>query len=188
VDRDLVQGNIQNTGKTWDLALNGPGYFPLLDGAGKEVYTRAGNFRVDSEGRLVHKSGLLVAGGISVPNGTQNIHVAEDGTVTGNPPGSDRSVALGRIEVVGFADEGGLAARGQGVFDATDSSGPALRQSSSSGELGLGTIQQGALESSNVDKVQAMVDLINTQRAYETASKVITAADDMLGYANNLRR
>jgi flagellar basal-body rod protein FlgG len=185
---DNSQGAVQVTGQPLDLAIQGNGYFPLMDGSGKEVYTRAGNFHLDAEGRIVHQSGDLLAGGVSVPQGTQGIMIAGDGTVTGTVPGNTLPVALGKVDLVGFANDQGLLGQGQGVFSSTDASGPALRQENSALPLGLGSIQQGSLEASNVNMIDQMVSLISTQRAYETGAKLITAADEMLGYANNLRR
>jgi len=186
--RDLSQGALTATGQTWDLAISGSGYFPVIDANGREAYTRAGSFHVDSEGHIVNPNGLALAAGITVPTGAQNVQVGQDGTVQALLPGNSQSVVLGKIDLVGFADEQGLTDRGNGLFDQNDASGPPLRQGAASNALQLGSIQQGALEGSNVNMVQEMVDMINTQRAYETGAKVITAADEMLGYANSLRR
>jgi flagellar basal-body rod protein FlgG len=189
--RDTTQGALQATGQTWDMAINGAGYFPLMDPNGQQVYTRSGSFNVNAEGQLVNLSGNVLAGGISVPTGTTNVAIAADGTITGYPPSSSQSgqpVTLGKINLVTFANEQGLTDQGGGVFAATDASGPALTQEASAVPLGLGGIVQGSLESSNVNMVTEMVNLISTQRAYETGAKVITAADEMLGYVNGLVR
>ena len=187
-NRDASQGAIQTTGQPLDLAINGNGYFPLVDPSGKEVYSRAGAFHMDADGRVVHQSGFLLAGNLSIPQGASGLSIADDGTVSATVPGNSLPVALGKIDLVGFANEQGLEAQGQSVFATTDNSGPALRQENSALPLGLGSIQQGALEGSNVNMIDQMVSMINTQRAYETGAMVITAADEMLGYANNLRR
>jgi flagellar basal-body rod protein FlgG len=187
-ESDLSQGAIQSTGQPLDLAIQGNGYFPLVDPSGKEVYTRSGSFHLDAEGRIVHSSGLLLGGGISVPQGTTTLQIGTDGTVAGTVPGNLVPVTLGKVEVVGFANPQGLLAQGQSIFTSTDSSGPALRQENSALPLGLGTVNQGSLEGSNVNMIDQMVSMISTQRAYETGAKVISAADEMLGYANGLRR
>ncbi len=185
---DQSQGVIQQTGNPLDLAVNGAGYFPLIGPNGTQLYTRAGSFTLNAQGQIVNPNGLVLAGGITVPMGEQNITVEADGTVLGTPPGSSTPVPLGQIQLAGFANPDGLNDEGQGVFAPTVASGPALTQSSASDNLGLGSIQQGALESSNVNMVQEMVDLISTQRAYESAAKVVATADTMLGYANGLVR
>jgi flagellar basal-body rod protein FlgG len=187
-NRDLSQGAVQTTGQPLDLAINGSGYFPLVDPSGKEVYSRAGSFHLDADGRVVHESGDLLAGNLTIPQGAQGLTIGTDGTVSATVPGNSQPVVLGKIGLVGFSNEEGLLAQGQSVFSATDNSGPALRQENSALPLGLGSIQQGALEGSNVNMIDQMVSMINTQRAYETGAKVIQAADEMLGYANNMRR
>jgi flagellar basal-body rod protein FlgG len=181
-----TQGTIQQTGNTWDLAINGAGYFPLTNTSGQEVYSRVGSFNVNAQGQIVNPNGLVLAGGITVPQGEQNIQIGQDGTIYGTPPNSAQPVALGQIQLVGFANPQGLTDQGQGVYAASTASGPALRQTGSSTSIGLGAIEQGSLETSNVNMVQEMVNMISTQRAYESGAKVITAADQMLGYANNL--
>ena len=187
-ETNATQGTLQATGNTWDLGISGQGYFPLTNASGQEVYTRAGNFSVNAEGQVVNANGLPLAGGITVPTGTQSVQVGLDGTVTAIPAGSTQTVTLGKIELVNFANVQGLQDDGQGIYEATAASGPALRQESSTLALGLGSVIQGSLETSNVNMVQEMVNMINTQRAYETGAKTITAADQMLGYANSLVR
>lgn len=188
VHKNFSQGDLQSTGRPLDLAIQGRGFFTLQDGEGGELYARSGSFHTDADGRLVHQSGLVMAGNVLIPDGVQEVVISAHGQVSGKVAGSPQAIFLGELGLTGFTNDQGLQAVGQGTFRATEASGLPLRQQDSAMDLGLGEFHQGALEASNVSMVEEMARLITTQRAYETGAKVLTAADEMLGYANNLRR
>lgn len=178
VGRGQAQGPLQRTERPLDLAIQGPGFFQVRRADGTLALTRDGSFRLDSLGRLTTASGELVVPPIRVPRGASpdQLSVAADGTVrVGNGP------ALGRLALVTVPAPDGLRALGGNLFVATDASGPARA-------VGAGTIVQGALEGSNVDVADAMVDLINAQRSFQLASKAVQIQDEMLEIANQVRR
>lgn len=183
--RTFGQGDIIDTGNPLDLAIGGTGFFRIQRPSGEMAYSRAGNFSVDSEGRMVTAAGMLLEPGITVPKEATQVTVAVDGTVTAKMPGQVLPSDLGRIELATFVNPAGLEALGGNLYTETVASGsPILARP---GEQGTGTLMQGQLESSNVKAVEEMVAMISTQRSYELNSKVIQTADQMLQKLTNLR-
>jgi flagellar basal-body rod protein FlgG len=177
-----TQGAMQTTGNSLDLALDGDGYFQVQLPGGQLGYTRAGNFSRSAEGLLVTSDGYQVQPGITVPEGTTNITIGNDGTVSATVPGQAEATQIGQIQVASFANAAGLQATGDNYLTETAASGAA--NLGVAGEDGRGRIRQGMLEASNVNVVAELVDMIETQRAYEVNSKMIQATDDMLKYVN----
>ncbi|HKX77822.1 MAG TPA: flagellar basal-body rod protein FlgG [Novosphingobium sp.] len=177
-----TQGTLNTTGNSLDMALDGDGYFQVQLPGGKLGYTRAGNFTRSSEGQLVTTQGYQVLPAITVPEGATTISVSEDGTVSAAVAGETEAQQLGQITIATFANPGGLQAAADNFMLETGASGTA--QIGVAGENGRGHIRQGMLEGSNVNIVQELVDMIETQRAYEINSKMISAVDEMLRNAN----
>jgi len=180
--RIVTQGSLQATGNSLDLALDGDGYFQVQLPGGQLGYTRAGNFTRSSEGQLVTTQGYAVQPPISIPEGASAISIAEDGTVSAQIAGQAEASQIGQITIASFANPGGLQAGADNFLLETGASGPA--QLGPAGEAGRGRIRQGMLEGSNVNIVEELVDMIETQRAYEINSKMISAVDEMLRNAN----
>jgi flagellar basal-body rod protein FlgG len=177
-----TQGSMQTTGNSLDLALDGDGYFQVQLPGGQLGYTRAGNFSRSPEGLLVTSEGYQVQPGITVPEGTTTITIGADGTVSATVPGQTEATQIGQIQVASFANAAGLQATGDNFLVETAASGAA--NLGVAGEDGRGRVRQGMLEASNVNVVEELVDMIETQRAYEVNSKMIQATDDMLKYVN----
>lgn len=177
-----TQGTLATTGNSFDLALDGAGYFQVQMPGGQLGYTRAGNFTRSADGQLVTAQGYQVLPPITVPEGATTLVVAPDGTVSATVAGSAASTELGQITVASFANPAGLQAASDNFMLETGASGPA--QLGAPGEGGRGNIRQGMLESSNVNVVEELVDMIECQRAYEINSKMISAVDEMLRNAN----
>ncbi|MGY6519304.1 MAG: flagellar basal-body rod protein FlgG [Lysobacteraceae bacterium] len=177
------QGNILQTGNALDIAINGRGFFEVLMPDGTPAYTRDGSFQINAEGELVTNSGYPVQPGIQIPDGAQSISIGSDGTVTVQLAGQAQPVQIGQVTVSDFVNPSGLQARGENLFLETGASGPA--NPAIPGLNGLGTLAQGALESSNVNVVEELVSMIETQRAYEMNAKAISTTDQMLAYLNN---
>jgi len=178
-------GNLKQTGNPLDLAIQGKGFFEILLANGETAYTRAGTFRLDAQGRIVTPNGDLLQPGLVVPQDAISIQIARDGTVSVEQPGGVHTT-IGRIQLVDFVNPSGLAALGDGLFQATPASGEPIVGAPN--ENGFGALAQGMLEMSNVNVVEEMVNMIASQRAYEMNSKAIQAADEMLQAANNVRR
>jgi flagellar basal-body rod protein FlgG len=177
-----TQGAMQTTGNALDLALDGDGYFQVQMPGGTLGYTRAGNFTRSPEGLLVTSEGYQVMPGITVPEGATAITVGTDGTVSATVPGQNEASELGQIQIASFANSAGLLSKGDNYLTETAASGAA--NLGVAGLEGRGNIRQGMLEASNVNVVEELVDMIETQRAYEVNSKMISATDDMLKYVN----
>jgi len=177
-----TQGSLQTTANAFDLAVEGQGYFQIQLPDGRTGYTRDGNFNLSSDGTMVNSDGYQLIPQIQVPEGAEKITIAPDGTVSANLPGQTESTELGKIEIARFVNPAGLAAEGNNVLTETASSGQA--QVGAGNSEGRGAIRQGALESSNVNIVEELVDMIETQRAYEVNSKMISSTDQMLQYVN----
>ena len=187
--RDTTVGVGVATNNPYDMMITGDGYFLVETEAGEELYTRAGNFQVDNEGNLVTSAGHRLAPGITIPEGTVQFSVGSDGTASASVIGSSGATEerdLGQIELARFGNPSGLSALGGNYFRATEASGEAIK--GAPGEEGLGAIQQGILEGSNVDVAEELVGMITAQRSYELSSKVIQTADEMMSTAVNLRR
>ncbi|MFG1497974.1 flagellar basal-body rod protein FlgG [Saccharospirillum sp. HFRX-1] len=177
----FTQGDLNTTEQPLDLAINGRGFFQILLPDGNLAYTRDGTFHMNDEGQIVTASGYLLEPDIQVPEQTSTITIGEDGIVTaviGND--NNNLVQLGDIEVVDFVNPAGLQSAGKNLFLETAASGPP--QVGVPSLDGFGAIVQGALETSNVTIVEEMVDMISTQRSYEMNSKVVSTADQMLGF------
>ena len=177
-----TQGSMQVTGNSLDMALDGDGYFQIQLPGGQLGYTRAGNFSRSAEGLLVTNEGYQVQPGITIPEGTTNITIGTDGTVSATVPGQNEAQQIGQIQVASFTNGAGLQAEGDNYLRETAASGAA--NLGVAGEDGRGKVRQGQLEASNVNVVEELVDMIETQRAYEVNSKMISATDDMLKYVN----
>jgi flagellar basal-body rod protein FlgG len=180
--RITTQGSLSNTSNPLDLAIEGQGYFQVLRPDGTIGYSRAGNFHLSSEGKIVTTDGLPLQPEIQIPDGAQSISVGTDGTVSVTVAGSAEASEVGKIEISRFINPAGLQALGNNLYGETAASGSA--QTGPAGLEGRGSVRQGALESSNVNVVEELVDMIETQRAYEVNSKMVQATDEMLRNAN----
>jgi flagellar basal-body rod protein FlgG len=176
--RNFSQGNLQQTGNNLDIAIQGQGFFQLTMPDGTLGYTRDGSFQVDNQGRLVTASGLPVSGGITVPANATSVAVATDGSVSASIPGTTAPQSIGTITLASFVNPSGLEPKGQNIYVESAASGqPAA---GTAGANGLGALMQGYVETSNVNVVQELVTMIQTQRAYEMNSKAIQTSDQML--------
>jgi flagellar basal-body rod protein FlgG len=176
--RAFSQGTIQQTTNQLDVAIQGNGFFQITMPDGTTQYTRDGSFQVDNQGRLVTSNGLPVANGVTIPANAKNITIANDGTVTASIPGQTAPQSIGTIALASFINPAGLEPQGQNLFAESPASGQP--QTGTPGSNGLGVISQGFLESSNVNVVQELITMIQTQRAYEMNSKAIQTSDQML--------
>jgi len=178
-----TQGSLAQTGNSLDLAIQGRGFFQVLMPDGTFGYTRDGSFQMNSQGELVTSSGYKVQPGITIPSGAQSITIGSDGVVTANVAGQSAPVQVGTLQLVDFVNPTGLQARGENLLMESAASG--TPQTSTPGLNGVGTVQQGAVESSNVNVVEEMVNMIETQRAYEMNTKAIQTTDQMLQYLSS---
>lgn len=174
------QGSLQTTGEALDLAVNGRGFFEILMPDGTSAYTRDGQFHMSADGEIVTASGHSLNPGINIPQNAQSVTIGSDGVITAKLVGQPESVNIGNLNLADFINPAGLQAIGGNLFVQTVSSG--TPQQSAPGQNGMGLVVQGALESSNVEVVEELVDMITTQRAYEMNSKVISTADQMLSF------
>jgi len=177
------QGNLVETGNAFDMAIEGRGFFEVLMPDGSQAFTRDGSFQVDAQGQMVTSSGYVVQPAITVPEGAQSISVAADGTVSVVIPGSSIATQVGNLQVTDFINPAGLQPLGKNLFAETASSG--TPSAGNPGLNGLGTIMQGFIESSNVNVVEELVNMIETQRAYEINSRAISTSDQMLQFMTN---
>jgi flagellar basal-body rod protein FlgG len=182
-EKTYTQGNLSQTGNSLDLAVNGRGFFQILLPDGTLAYTRAGDFQLSSQGQLVTSSGYVVQPGISIPQGAQSISIGADGVVSVLLAGQSAPTQVGTLQLADFVNPTGLQPRGENLLLETAASGTA--QPGTPGQSGLGTLEQGAVESSNVNVVEEMVNMIETQRAYEMNTKAIQTTDQMLQYLSN---
>ncbi|MFL6592816.1 MAG: flagellar basal-body rod protein FlgG [Luteimonas sp.] len=181
--KEFSQGNLNQTGNALDVAINGRGFFEVLMPDGSTAYTRDGSFQIDSQGQVVTNEGYPVQPGLQLPEGAQSVTVGADGTVSVQVAGQAEAVQVGQLTLSDFVNPAGLQAKGGNLCIETGASGPA--QSGAPGQGGVGTLVQGALEGSNVNVVEELVSMIETQRAYETNAKAISTTDAMLGYLDN---
>jgi len=179
------QGNMQSTDNPLDLAIQGRGYFEVELPSGEIGYTRAGALQRSADGTIVTPDGYVVMPGITIPDNAVSITVNATGEVFATLSGQTAPQNLGQFELATFPNEGGLQAIGDNLFTETEASGGAI--AATPGSAGFGTIQQGFLETSNVNVVSEITDLIRAQRAYEMNSKVIQASDEMMGTLTQLR-
>ncbi|WP_449371246.1 flagellar basal-body rod protein FlgG [Thiomonas sp.] len=182
-ERLMTQGNLTQTGNSLDVAINGQGFFQVLEPNGTIAYTRDGTFQLNNQGQIVTANGYLVQPTVTIPASAQTITIGDDGTVSVTLPGQAAPQQVGALQLASFVNPTGLQSIGDNLYLQTGSSGaPNTGQPTLNG---LGSVQQGYLESSNVNVVAELVDMISTQRAYEVNSKAVTASDQMLQYVNN---
>lgn len=183
----FTQGNFQQTGNPLDVVIQGKGFFQIRRPTGEIAYTRAGNFQLDRDGNMVTGAGDPLEPQITLPPEAQSITIASDGTVSYTLPGQTAAQVAGQIQLANFTNPGGLNSVGGGLFLPTDASGdPNI--GNPGGQEGLGSLQQGYVEASNVSVVEEFINMITSQRAYEANSKVVKAADEMYSQVNNLTR
>jgi len=182
-----TQGDLDRTGNPLDLAIQGAGFFQVTQTNGETAYTRAGTFHLDQQGNVVTAAGDPIEPTVTIPAGATSISVGADGTVTVTMPGQTNSQQVGTIQLATFPNPGGLLANGNNLFTPTTASGDPI-VGTPGGSEGLGTLQQFMLENSNINVVNEFIQMIVTQRAYESNSKVVQAADQMLQDVNNLSR
>ncbi len=176
--RSFSQGALQQSGNKLDVAVQGNGFFQVTQPDGTTNYTRDGSFQVDSQGRLVTSTGLPIANGVTVPANATGINISNDGTVTATIPGTTEPQGIGTIALASFINPAGLDPKGGNMYAETAASGQP--NTGTPGANGMGTLMQGYVETSNVNVVQELVTMIQTQRAYEMNSKAIQTSDQML--------
>ncbi|MBN8487663.1 MAG: flagellar basal-body rod protein FlgG [Burkholderiales bacterium] len=176
--RDFSQGNLQQSSNHLDVAINGNGFLLVTLPDGGTGYTRDGALKMDAQGQIVNNSGYVVQPGITIPANAQSVSISPSGQVSVTLPGQAAPQVLGQFQMASFANPGGLEPRGQNLFAETAASG--APNAAVPGTNGLGTLQQGYLETSNVNMVEELVTMIQTQRSYELNSKAISTSDQML--------
>ena len=182
-EKNHTQGSLVNTKNALDLAVQGEGFFQIAQADGTVAYTRDGSFKLSSTGQLVTANGAALQPAITIPPNVASISIGQGGTVSVETAGGGGAQVLGQIQLARFANPAGLQSMGQNLLKETTASGaPVVGQA---GQAGSGQLMQGALEASNVNVVEEMVNMIETQRAYEINSKAISAVDGMLRFLNN---
>ncbi|TXI18854.1 MAG: flagellar basal-body rod protein FlgG [Roseateles sp.] len=176
--RIYTQGNLQQTSNNMDLAIKGDGFFQIQMPDGTTAYTRDGSFQRDANGQMVTNNGYTLLPGITIPNNALTLTVGNDGTVSVTVPGQVAPQQIGQIQIANFVNPAGLEAKGQNLFTETAASG--TPNTGAPNANGLGAIQQGFVETSNVNVVEELVQMIQTQRAYELNSKAVQTSDQML--------
>jgi flagellar basal-body rod protein FlgG len=176
--RDFTQGSLQQTGNTLDVAISGNGFLQVTMPDGTTGYTRDGALKLDAQGQLVNNEGFIVQPGITIPAQAQSISIGADGTVSATLPGTATPSTLGQLQLASFANPGGLDPKGGNLYAETAASGSP--SAAAPGTNGLGRLQAGFVETSNVNVVEELVAMISTQRAYELNSKAIQTSDQML--------
>jgi flagellar basal-body rod protein FlgG len=184
--RIFEQGSLNQTSNSMDVAIQGEGFYQVNMPDGSIAYTRDGSFKTTSDGTIVTSDGYPIAPQISIPEGAQSLGISQEGKVTVILSGQATSTEIGQIEIARFVNPAGLRALGQNLYGESDASGEPVLETP--GENGMGTLQQGYTEASNVQVVEEMVNMINAQRAYEIVSKSIQVSEEMLQVANNLKR
>jgi flagellar basal-body rod protein FlgG len=179
-ERSYTQGSLDNTGNALDLAIQGRGFFQVLQPDGTLAYTRDGNFQTNAQGQLVNPSGYQLQPAITIPTGAQSITIGTDGVVSVKIAGQSAPTQVGTVQLADFINPAGLQTVGGNLLVESAASGSPT--TGSPGLTGLGTLVQGSVEASNVNVVQEMVDMIQTQRAYEMNSKAVQSTDQMLQY------
>ncbi len=177
-ERIFTQGNLQQTGNSKDVAIQGNGFFQVLMPDGTTAYSRDGSFQSDANGQMVTSSGYAVQPAITIPANTQSLTIARDGTVSVTQSGSATPMTIGTLQLAMFINPAGLQSLGENLYGETASSG--TPSSNAPGSNGAGTLNQGYVETSNVNVVEELVNMIQTQRAYEINSKAIKTSDEML--------
>jgi len=176
--RDFSQGSLQQSSNPLDIAISGQGFLQITLPDGTTGYSRDGTLKLDAQGQIVNNSGYTVQPGITIPANAQSVTINAQGTVSVALPGQALPQTLGQLQLASFVNPGGLEPRGQNLFTETASSG--TPNAGAPGSAGLGTIQQNFLETSNVNMVEELVTMIQTQRSYELNSKAISTSDQML--------
>jgi flagellar basal-body rod protein FlgG len=179
------QGSLENTGNTFDIAINGNGYFRIQLPDGQDAYTRAGSFQIDQNGQLVTPQGFIVQPQVTIPQDARDIAVNEQGEISFSLDGQVQPSVAGQLDLAIFPNSVGLEAIGGNLLLETQASGAA--NIATPGSQGFGSVLQGFLERSNVNAVSEITALISAQRAYELNSQVIQTADEMLSTAGQLR-
>ena len=176
--RNFGQGSLQQTGGNLDVAIKGQGFFQIQLPDGSTGYTRDGGFQVDTNGQLVTNAGYVVQPGVTIPANAQSVTIAPDGTINVTLPNQTAPQSLGQLQLASFVNPAGLEPRGSNLYAETGASG--TPNAGAPGSNGLGSLQQGFVEGSNVNVVEELVSMIATQRAYELNSKAIQTSDQML--------
>lgn len=179
----FTQGNLVQTSNPLDMAIQGRGFFQVTTPDGTLAYTRDGSFQVDAQGQMVTSNGYILQPAITVPQNTISVTVGSDGVVSALVAGSTAPTQIGNLQLADFINPTGLQPMGENLYRESTASGSP--QTGNPGLAGLGTLVQGSVESSNVNVVEELVNMIETQRAYEMNSKAIATADQMLQYVNN---
>ncbi len=182
-----TQGDFNQTGNQLDLAISGQGFFQVTRPDGTIAYTRDGSFHLNSQGQMVTSNGESLNPAITIPTNATSVTISQYGVVTATVPGQTQPSQLGQIQLATFPNAGGLSSIGGNLLQASGASGTPVVDVPG-GATGLGTLQQGSLEASNVDVVEEFVQMVLAQRAYESNSKVIKTADDMYSQVNNMVR
>lgn len=177
------QGNMSQTENPMDIGIDGQGFFQVMMPDGNLAFTRAGELQVDNQGQLVNSSGFAVQPSVTIPQDALSLTIAEDGTVSVTQPGNATSLQVGTIQLADFVNPAGLQPMGSNLFLETSASG--APQTGNPGVNGLGTLLQGFIEESNVNVVEELVSMIETQRAYEMNSRSISTSDQMLQFVSN---
>jgi flagellar basal-body rod protein FlgG len=185
VYRITTQGNLTQTSNPLDLAIQGRGFFQILQPDGTTAYTRAGSFQLSPTGEIVTADGFIVQPGITLPQNTLGVTINPSGQVLAQVAGQTTPQTVGQLQLANFANEAGLEALGSNLFVETPASGSPV--TGNPGAVGFGTLNQGLLETSNVDVVSEITNLITAQRAYEMNSKVIQASDQMMSTLNQIQ-
>src|SRR5579872_104254 len=180
-ERSYTQGSLDNTGNSLDLAIQGRGFFQILRPDGTIGYTRDGNFQLNAQGQVVNTAGYALQPAITIPQGAQSVTIGNDGVVSVLLPGQAAPTQVGTVQLADFINPAGLQTVGDNLLVESAASGSPT--TGNPGLTGLGTLVQGSVESSNVNIVQELVDMIQTQRAYEMNSKAVQTTDQMLQYA-----
>lgn len=176
--RSFEQGNLQQSTNPLDVAVKGNGFFQVQMPDGTTGYTRDGSFQVSSQGQLVTNNGYTVNPGITIPTNAQSVTIGADGTVSVALPGQATPQTIGQLQLASFVNPAGLEPKGQNIYAETAASGTPT--AGTPGTNGMGQLQQGFVETSNVNVVEELVSMIQTQRAYELNSKAISTSDQML--------
>ncbi|HXS05117.1 MAG TPA: flagellar basal-body rod protein FlgG [Rhodanobacter sp.] len=183
-ERIHTQGSLEQTGNSKDIAIDGQGFFQVLMPDGNNAYTRDGSFQVNDSGQLVTADGYPIQPAVLIPQDALSITIGKDGVVTVTQPGNNQSTQVGQLSLSTFVNPAGLQSIGDNLYLETSASG--MRNESTPGLNGAGRLDQGYVETSNVNVVEEMVSMIQTQRAYEINSKAVQTSDEMLAKLSQL--
>jgi len=186
--RVFLPGSVVQTGNTFDMSIQGEGFFQVLMPSGETAYTRDGSFKMDANGLLVTSDGYPMSPNITIPTDATQVVISGDGSISVRQPGSNTLNAVGNLQLARFSNPAGLESVGRNLFMETPGSGTALQGQPGQGAFAATNIQQGSLEGSNVQIVEELVNLISAQRAFEANSKVISSGDQALQTINNIIR